>query len=268
MPALPAKRWIVHAGARRTFEAVAERVVAGNAACSPAAGVLLTVLPKDAPALAAIKQRYFVVEPATSEAAVRTAGRSSVGVLPDSTATPDLRRKLEQVLDNLLQRELPDVQKDAAPELARMSSSDVGYHRSWARERQFVEKGLSAGRARLFYDLQPFRLSPDGVPYYFVRAMWRVDGRLAFAVSLWLRGDDLTVVWRSLRPAAWLRMSEFQGRISTEHLGFVLNVIDREGDGWAEVLFGWGGYESRSVEEWRLSTFGFEPTGVSYAYGC
>ena len=114
--------------------------------------------------------------------------------------------------------------------------------------------------------MQPFRLSPDGVPFYFVRGMWRVNGRLGFAASLWMRGDDLAIVWSNLRPAAWLRMFEFQGELSNHHLGLVLNVLDRDGNGWGEVLFGQGGYES--IGEFQLSPSGFQPTGAAYSFGC
>jgi hypothetical protein len=148
------------------------------------------------------------------------------------------------------------------------TSSSVGYHRTWARERQAIEAGLDAGRAQRQYDVQPFRLSPDGVPYYFVRATWRVDGRMGFAASFWMRGDDLDVVWRNLRPAVWLRMSEFQGVVSNEHLGLVLNVLDRDGNGWGEVLFLQSGYESRDIREFHVSPAGFEPTTVAFSAGC
>ena len=63
-------------------------------------------------------------------------------------------------------------------------------------------------------------------------------------------------------------MFEFQGRISNEQLGLVLNVLDRDHDGWGEVLFAQGGYESLSVEELRLSPAGFQATGMTYSYGC
>jgi hypothetical protein len=163
---------------------------------------------------------------------------------------------------------LPGVRAEAASELARMTSSSVGYHRSWAREREAIDAGLAAGRAKLSYDVQAFRLSPDGGPYYFVRALWRVNGRLGFAASLWLRGSDLDVVWRNLRPALWLRMFEFQGVVADEHLGMILNVLDRDGDDWAEVVFLQSGYESRDIAEWRFSPSGFARTGVAFSYGC
>ena len=117
-------------------------------------------------------------------------------------------------------------------------------------------------------DAQPFRLTPDGVPLIFVRAQWRVGSRQAFAASFWIRSDTGAIVWKNLRPAAWLRMFEFQGEIGTTLLGLVLNVVDRDRDGWAEVIFLQGGYESITVDLHAISSSGFKPAGISYAYGC
>jgi hypothetical protein len=261
-------RWIVHAGPGKTFEAVAERVVGGDAPCNPAIGVLLSIRPEQAAAFAALRARYFVAEPVALDAPIRLSTRSSVSTLSSSAISAELRGKLETLLGDLLTRELPGVRGEAAPGLARMASSPVGFHRSWARERRAMEAGLAAGRGRLFFDVQAFHLSPDRVPYYFVRATWRVNGRLGFAAALWLRGSDLDVVWRNLRPAAWLRMFEFQGVVGHEHLGMVLNVLDRDGDGWGELVFLQSGLESRDIAEWRFSPSGFARTDVAFSYGC
>jgi len=59
-----------------------------------------------------------------------------------------------------------------------------------------------------------------------------------------------------------------QGSVAHEHLGLVLNVLDRNGDGWGEVLMAQGGYESMSLSLVEYSASGFHPTGIEYAYGC
>ena len=128
---------------------------------------------------------------------------------------------------------------------------------------------MQRGRGGLVYDLQSFRLASDGAPLHFVRAQWMVRGRQGFAASLWLRGEEpLEIVEANVRPASWLRMFEFQGRVTREHLGLVLNVLDRNQDGWGEVIVAQGGYESLSLSVREYSAGGFRPTGIEYAYGC
>jgi hypothetical protein len=176
---------------------------------------------------------------------------------------------LEATLNALLARELPRIRTDAGRELARMASSPVAYHRSWARQQQAVDEAMRRGRGTLTYDIQSFRLAPDGVLLHFVRAEWAVGQRQGFAASLWLRGEHpVQVIDTNLRPASWLRSFEFQGRVAREHLGLVLNVFDRDHDGWGEVLVANGGYESMSLSMLEYSPTGFRPTGIAYSYGC
>jgi hypothetical protein len=261
-------RWLLHTGPGQVIEATAERVVAGNAHCRQAFAVLLRVAPDQARAFASRPDKYFIAEQSNPERANLNA-LSSIGVMTPSPLTPELRREMESILNDLFERELPRVRADAAPGLARMATSEVGYHRSWARERQEVEEALARGRARLDYDVQAFRLSPDQSPVYFVRASWLVGRQIGFAASLWVRSDPkLHVVETDLRPASWLRMFMFQGRISRGHLGLILNVLDRDADGWGEVLFARTGYEGVSIDLLEYSPSGLEPTGTGTSFGC
>ena len=190
-----AKRWTVHAGLGQAFEAEAERLVGGNAQCTEAVAVLLRIDGPRAEAFAALPARYFVAGPARHEAPA-AASTSPVRILPSPVFTPSQRQAFESTLNQLLTRELPQVRAETASDVARMAASSVGYHRSWARERQRLEDALTAGRARLRYEIQSFRLAPDGVPIHFVRAEWVVQGRQAFAVSLWMRGAQPTEIVR------------------------------------------------------------------------
>ena len=63
-------------------------------------------------------------------------------------------------------------------------------------------------------------------------------------------------------------MFESQGELYTPQLGLVLNVVDRDRDGWAEVIFLQAGYESIGVSLYTFSSSGFKPAGIAYAYGC
>jgi len=260
-------RWLIHAAPGRTFEAETEQSVGGITGCQGAIGVLLRVEPAQSDAFAALPARYFLAERSVTPPTPK-ASRSTVGAIP-SPSTPAFQGALRSMLNDLLARELPRVRADAEPEIARLVASDVDYHRSWARERRAIDDDMQRGRGALTYDVQSFRLAPDGVPLHFVRAEWKVRGRQGFAASLWLRGDEsLELIETNLRPASWLRMFEFQGEVSREHLGLVLNVFDRNQDGWGEVLFAFGGYESLSLSLFEYSATGFHPTGIEFAHGC
>ena len=261
-------RWLIHSAPGEAFQAEAERIVGGKAACEDAIGVLLRVAPEQSDVFSALPAKYFLAERSTTLQPSKAESGSPVGVAP-SPSTAGFRRALESTLDALLARELPRVRADAAPGLARMASSPVGYHRSWARRQQAVEEAMQTGRGALTYDIQSFRLAPDGVLLHFVRAEWAVRRQQGFAASLWLRGEQpLEVIQTNLRAASWLRMFEFGGRVAREHEGLVLNIFDRNHDGWGEVLLAQGGYESMSISLLEYSPTGFQPTGIEYAFGC
>lgn len=256
------KQWTVHLAPGRRVSATAGRIVHGNAACTGLAGMLLKIDPTDHQAYALRPEKYFIVDAGDGT-------RTGPSPTPSKELPPIDRPKLEALLNALLKRELPAVRAEAAAEIDRLVTSDVGYQRRWALERRELDQALEAGKARLEFDVQAFDLERNGPPRYFVRAEWNVNGRPAFGAALWIKGGDaLTIVDQDLSTARWLRMFEFQGRLSPELYGLVLNVFDRDGDGWSEVLMARGGYESNKLELIALTAAGFVPTGISYSYGC
>lgn len=261
-------RWLIHSAPGQAFQAETERIVGGNAGCQNAIGALLRVVPEQSDTFTGLPAKYFLAERSMTLQPSKAESGSSVGIAP-SPSTAEFRRALESTLNALLVRELPRVLADAAPELARAASSPVAYRRSWARHQQAIDEAMQSGRGELTYDIQSFRLAPDGVLLHFVRAEWTVHRRQGFAASLWLRGEQpLEVIQTNLRAASWLRMFEFQGRVAREHLGLILNIFDRNHDGWGEVLLAQGGYESMGISALEYSPTGFQPTGIKYAYGC
>ena len=258
-------RWLIHSAPGQAFQAETERIVGGNAACQDAIGVLLRVVPEQSDAFTALPAKYFLAERSVTPQSTKG---STVRVAP-SPSTAEFRRALESTLNALLARELPRVQADAAPDVARMASSPDGSVRARARRQQALEEAMQSGRGALTYDIQSFRFAPDGVLLHFVRAEWTVRGRQGFAASLWLRGEQpVEVIDTNLQPASWLRMFEFQGNVAREHLGLILNVFDRDHDGWGEVLLARGGYESMGLSLLEYSPTGFQATGIEYGYGC
>jgi hypothetical protein len=244
--------WAIHTGAGQPIAATLERLVGGNLQCTEAAGVLLRVAPDQAQAFAQLPAKYFIAEPSGKGAA--PAGTVSTVTSEGSPAlSAELRSALDSNLKDLLNRELPGVIAEAQPD----------------RERQQMDAVLKQGRATLTYDLQMFRLSPDRVPVYFVRAIWLVEKKQAFAAAVWLRGDPtLEIVQTDIRPASWLRKLLFQHRVHRDQLGLVLNVFDRDHDGWGEVLFAQAGYESVGLKLLEYSASGFERTGIAHSFGC
>ena len=254
-------QWTVHLGPGRRVSARAGRIVHGGAACTGLAGMLLQIDPADQQAYAARPEKYFIVDAAD--------GTKTAAAPPPRELPPIERPKLEALLNALLKRELPAVRAEATAEIDRLVTSDVAYQRRWALERRELDQALDAGKARLEFDVQAFDLERNGPPRYFVRAEWNVNGRPAFGAALWIKGGDpLTIVDQDLSTARWLRMFEFQGKVSPELYGLVLNVFDRDGDGWSEVLMARGGYESNKLELIELTPEGFVSTGISYSYGC
>jgi hypothetical protein len=222
-------RWTLHAAPGQTFDAVVERFVLGEGQCSRLLAVVMKIDDQQAWAFSRVRSKYYLGEAAPRRA---VAGGSSLGELPASAVSPQDRRLIAKTLAALVAREVPKVRG-----------------------------------AALSFDAQAYRLTPDGVPRIFVRAFWRAGEQQVFAAALWVRADSGEVVWSDLRPAAWLRMPLFQGRLVPEQLGQVLNVVDRDADGWAEVIFGHVGYEGRGISLLEVRS-GFTPTGIEYGYGC
>jgi hypothetical protein len=262
-------RWSIHTAPGQVFQATVERRVGGYMGCEEAVGVLLRVASQQAKTFGGVQARYFVATPAAAETPGATSLRSDIRTLPAYALTPDVRRSLESVLGETLARELPRVRSEAAPFLARALKSNYRQDRSWARQRLQIEDEMERGRGLLHYNVQAFQLSPDGVPVLFVRAEWLVGRRQGFVASLWLRaGVPIEVLHTDVRPAAWVRNSLFQGGVSPSHMGLVLNVLDRDGDGSGEVLFAWEGYEGRSISLREYSPAGFQGAAIDLRGGC
>jgi hypothetical protein len=262
-------RWVIHTAPGQMFEATVERPVGGYLGCQPAVGVLLRVIPQHTGMFRAVRPRYFVATRAPAETRPPATDPSAVRTRPASTLTPEIRRSIESILETTRARELPRVRADAAPFLQRELSGPYRSDRAWARERLQIEDAMERGLYRLQYNVQAFQLAPDRVPVFFVRAEWLVGKRQGFAASLWLRaGAPVDVLDTNVRPAAWMRSSLFSRGVMPTHMGMILNVLDRDGDGWGEVLFSSEGYEARSISLLEYSPEGFHPAAINLSGGC
>lgn len=263
-------RWLIHTGPGQVFEATVERRVGGYfGGCTEVTGVLLRVAPQDASAFRAVRPRYFVATPAPAEGSNGKVG-SGIRTLPASAITPDVRRSIESILARTLTREFPAIRAREAEALATHArTAQFRSERAWARERLRVDAALERGAHELRYDVQPFQLAPDRVPVLFVRAEWLVGRRQGFAASLWLRGGSpIEVLDTNVGPGAWLRSRLFGQGVAPSHMGLILNVLDRDRDGWGEVLFAWEGYESRTISLLEYSPTGFQRAAIELSGGC
>lgn len=256
-------RWFLHTSPTTVVPAIVERLVGGYAGCQAAIGVLLTVAQED---LKASSERYFIAT-ATPPALSSPASVYALGAAP---LTPEIGKTLESTLNRQMLAELPRVRAEAAPHLTREArEGSYRARRAWAKQRLQIEEDMQASHGKLRYDVQAFQLSPNGVPVYFVRAEWLVGNRQGFAMTMWARGGrQFQVLELDTGSARWMRSSLYPAGVNRENLGLILNVFDRDRDGWGEVLFAQQGYESSVIRLFEYSETGFMPTGVEFSGGC
>jgi hypothetical protein len=259
----PGDRWVVHTAAGEAFDATVERFVLGEAQCSKMVAAVLKVDDGQAWAFAGVRSKYYVAD----SAAPATRDASPLGELPAASITAEMRRVIDRSLAKLLAQELPRIRAEMDEELSKTSGGSDREASAWARAFLDAQAVLERGGASLSYDAQPYRLTPDGATLVFLRAIWRVNDRQVFAATAWIRGDTGEIVRRDLRGATMLRLFLFHGGVSAEHLGLVLNVVDRDGDSWAEVIVGQTGYEGAGIELLDARS-AFRPSGIAYSYGC
>jgi hypothetical protein len=85
---------------------------------------------------------------------------------------------------------------------------------------------------------------------------FRFDGSHAIAGVKVL--DDAEVRGKESAPS----------EIDRVQLVVVLNVLDRDGDGWGEIIAAGGGYEWLWIDMREYSASGVGPAAPSFAFGC
>jgi hypothetical protein len=263
--ARPGDRWIVDAGRRGRFHVTVDQLVIGYKDCGEAWGVLATVAPDEAARFETVTEKYYVarLEREEEPAAVRT----SLG--PIAFQLDDARRtELAALLEQERVRTWADVKPDAEDSYSRAEKRGLKWPARW----RSLDARLARGEGALTFDVQAFRLTPDGDPRLFVRARWSAAGYVAYALSAWVRMSN-TLVAEDTNPwfSRAMRMGEFQQwPVTDRSLGLVLNVHDLDGDGRAEILFTTEGYENLSVDllGYPQMTGPRKVTLVNYSDGC
>jgi len=251
-----ADRWSVDTG-RERVRAKIERFAPALRPCEAVLAAIAAVEPGDRARFDRVREKYFLVQRDTESGLPPPAGPISLSA-PDPPLTELERLGVEDLLKEALGEELARVRKG--------DSYDWSGGPSW----RALDARLARAEGDLRFDSQMLRATPDGVARLYVRASWVLDNRIVFLMSAWIRrGARLNAEAVNSRPSTLLRMRIFQSTpFSREWLGLLLNVFDRDGDGWAEILITSWGYESAAFELFEYSESGPQPTGITYAHGC
>ena len=250
-----ADRWSVDTG-RERVRAKIERFAPALRPCEAVLAAIAAVEPGDRARFDRVREKYFLVQRDTG-GTPPPSGPISLSA-PDPPLTSDERLAIEDRLKAAL-----------VDELARVRGGDYD---NWRRGPYWraIDERIARGEGTLDFDTQMLRGAPDSVPRLHVRASWVIDRRIVFLMSAWIRrGVRLNTEAVDSRPSTFMRTKLYEDTPFTrEWLGLLLNVFDRDGDGWAEILTTSWGYESAAVELFEYSESGPQPTGITYAHGC
>lgn len=213
--AKPGDLWAIDAGRAGWFTTSVGESVLATSHCQALPAMLASVDPSQHESFARIREKYF---PAHSIGSWTPPDRASrVGPMAH-VVTPAERQEIER----LLQREF---QQKAGAEISR--------------------------KARIRFDVQAFRLTPDGAARLFVRAGWALDGKSVFLMGAWMRtAPALQIESADFHAADFAQNTAFRfdGPMDPMMNGQVLNVTDIDRDGLAEMLMLYHYYEGFSVE--------------------
>lgn len=247
--------WSIDAGRNGWFTGSVDNHAAVKAGCDIYGAVSTNIA---APRFSSVQEKFFVARP--NDDWTRPERRTSVGVSP-FTPSSSQRASIEKLLTEELARTLPGRRKD----LEFMLRDDN--RRTWQR----LYDRIALGQATIGYDVQAFRLTPDGDPRLFVRARWHMDNRPVYLLGAWIRsGATMTVESADARAAQNLWFGSESGPSGLDASGQILNVLDTDRDGFAEILMMRHGYESTQI---LLARYPFSRDGeptivVAFNSGC
>jgi hypothetical protein len=221
------------------------------------AGFLAEVAPQDQAAFAASPSEYFLVHKSPGVFSMNSNNQQAhLGLLSDWKPSPEVRAQIEQALDAKRKDEFYD---------ERISGL-------FPEERARFEKQASLDNVKLNYDIKAMRISPDGFPLLFIRARWRVDKRTEFMPELWLHiGPTATTepFEETDISGSWITVPDrLEDNTAFTQPGAILNVFDRRGDGYGEVLVLFSGGDSYGIRLLRYSPKGLVPTTIVMGDGC
>ncbi|MGB7280977.1 MAG: hypothetical protein WBE13_01850 [Candidatus Acidiferrum sp.] len=239
--------------------AVIQKAVAFTWGCdsSYTAGFLAEIAPQDQAAFAASPNEYFLVHQSAGIFSVNSNNKQAhLDLLADWKPSPEVRAQIEQALEAKRKDEFYD---------ERISGL-------FPDERARFAAQASLDKVKLDYDIKAVRVSPDGLPLLFIRARWKVDERTEFMPELWLHlGPTATVepFEETDISGVWITVPDrLEADAPFTQPGAILNVFDRRGDGYGEVLVLFSGGDSYVIRLLRYTPKGLVPTTISMGDGC
>jgi hypothetical protein len=229
-------RWAIDAGRGGWFDTSIDGFVL-NGGCSETAAVMASISPDKLAEFSSVKDKYFPAH--TTSGWAPPARATAVGPMA-YVVTPDQRAKIESVLRQAFERD--------SPTLLQQMSQDS--HAEGVDAWRDKYRRIAAGGGQINFDTQAFQVTPDGLPRLFVRAVWTLDGKPAYAMSAWLRtAPALGIEQSDTHTAKFAWFSEFQHYpMEPKENGEVLGVTDIDRDGFGEIVMVYYYYESISIE--------------------
>jgi hypothetical protein len=173
--------------------------------------------------------RFGWFHAATRFAAAATT--SSAGPIAFSPST-EQRATLERLLNEEFRRRWPKVHAEAM-----RSHAGFDGQRLWPTAWASIDRRIESGEPKLTYDVQSFRLTPDGEPRLFVHASWKLGSQVVFLMTAWARaGSTLTLDYVDVNVSRNRGYSDFPSSPSdiAELNGLILSVLDTDRNGWGE----------------------------------
>jgi hypothetical protein len=253
------EEWQLELSSDSRASVVIQKAVAFTWNCSEGhtAGFLAEVAPQDQAAFAASPNEYFLVhKSAGTFSSNSNSQQTHLGLLSDWKPSPEVRAQIEQALEAKRKKQFDD-------------ERSAGMFRD---ERALFEKEASAGNVKLSYDIKAMRISPDGFPLLFIRARWSAGDRTEFMPELWLHlGPTPTVesFEETNLPGIWLTWANpLENDRPFTQPGAILNVFDRRGDGYGEVLVLLTGGDGYVIRLYSYTPNGFVSTDIEIGDGC
>lgn len=267
------ERWQLEVSSGARIPVVVQKPIEMTWGCeyySYASGFIAEVAPESQSAFEASPSNYFLIHTFSEQAtSVTKPVQTTIGALRDWKPTPEIALQIEQVITTRIKEEL--AKQHSKPDIS-VGETNTDENRDTVQEawRQFEAK-VASGEGKLTYDMQAFRLSPDGLPRLFVRARWMVDHKRALLVSMWLRAGARVTAETDEEGGAramWLSKGFYsEDEMVLSQLGEVLNVFDRP-DGYGDVLVYIPGYEGYDIHLFRYTDAGLAATKISQGDGC
>jgi hypothetical protein len=251
-------RWALDGGRAGWFETSVNDFVLTSAGCFDVGAMMASVASSQRDAFSRVRGKYFVMRPMAGWSP--PSGPMTLGSMSYAISQND-RAAIERLLQDEFRRTSP----------ALLAELKAGHDASLFEAQRTAYARIAAGGAQLRFDAQAFRLTPDAFPRLFVRAIWTLDGKTAYAMSAWVRtAPALGIEQTDTHTAKFAFFGEFQyDPIEQEMNGEVLGVTDIDRDGLAEVLMLYRFYEGISIELQRYPSIGPGANAIAkFGAGC